>query len=264
MLLPETALSDTFMQVDVTYLSVYYYTANATLGSNITVSVPNGFSNHGNDHLFCVPNRWYDLLGFYAINYAAHAATVKSDPGQTLISSVRDFVFALLWPFSGLLRAVETFRRNAWPLRGLDELNRAARANALCTVARSEDWEPLYPQEVNSVAASYQSASNSRAPSPRNQGRGLETSSSNEYRGAIGRLRLLNERQGAPEADQGEFELLNVESDLDDNLTLERRTSRLEAGTLHEDAAELTSTRPSIWLAKSKAHLIKGVASILG
>ena len=235
------------------------------LGSNITVSVPNGFSNHGNDHLFCIPNRWYNILWFYAINYAAHAATVKSNPGQTLIFSVRDFVFALLWPFSGLLRALETLRRNAWPLRGLDELNRAARANALCTVARSEDWEPLHPPGVNSVAASYQSASDSRTPPPRIQGRGFETSSSDEHQGNIGRLRLLDTCQGTPEVDQRELELLNVESNFHGNLTPERRISRLEiAGTLHEDAAEGTSTRPSIWLAKSKAHLIKGVACIRG
>ena len=222
------------------------------------MSVPDGFSNHGNDHLFCIPTQWYHLLLFYALNYVAHAATCKPKPGQKLISSVRDFLFALFWPFSGLLRAIEILCRNPWPWGDHDELNRAARANALCTVAWSEDWKPFHPQGVN------QSASNSRAPSLRSQGGGFETSSFNEHQGHFDRLRLRTECQGVPETDQEEFELSNLESNFHGNLTPERNISRSEiANTLYEDAAEDTSARPSIRLAKSKPRLMRVVAWIL-
>lgn len=73
---------------------------------NVTIAVPEGYSNHGNSRLFCVKTQWYHIVSFFAVNYVAHAATVRSRPGQKFIHSIRDVILALLFPSSGLLRAL--------------------------------------------------------------------------------------------------------------------------------------------------------------
>jgi hypothetical protein len=51
-------------------------------------------------------------------------------------------ILALLFPFSGISRGVEAIARHAsWP--PCDELTRAARAGALCTVVRGRYWKPF-------------------------------------------------------------------------------------------------------------------------
>ena len=101
---------------------------------NVTVTVPEGFSNHGKDGLFCVPTKWYNIVIFFAVNYASHAATVKSRPGQTYSHSVRDVILALAFPYSGLLRAIDTISQFSWPNE--HALVKAARADALCMISR--------------------------------------------------------------------------------------------------------------------------------
>ena len=73
---------------------------------NITVPAPEGFLNHGRNDLFCVPIKWYNILIFFFTNYITHAATVKSRPGQKFRHAARDFIFALEFPYSGLLRVL--------------------------------------------------------------------------------------------------------------------------------------------------------------
>jgi len=107
---------------------------------NITISVPEGSSNHGDPKLLCTPIKWYQILIFFAVNYLSHAATVKSRPGQQWRSVAGDVVAALFLPHSGVMRAVETYWRWSWP--GDDDLLKAARAGALCTVIRNDDWVP--------------------------------------------------------------------------------------------------------------------------
>ena len=106
---------------------------------NITVTVPDGFSNHGNDDLFCLPATWYQIAIFFLVNYGSHALTIKSRPGQTYYHAARDVMCALLGPFSGVRRAIDSFGRSSWPSE--NHLIKAARAGALCIVVRNQEWQ---------------------------------------------------------------------------------------------------------------------------
>lgn len=103
---------------------------------NITINVPDGFSNQGEDDLFCVPTKWYHVFVFFAVNYLAHAVTVKTRPGQTWVHTTRDVILALAAPYFGLYRALETLRRSSW--KADSDLTRAAKAGALCTVVKDK------------------------------------------------------------------------------------------------------------------------------
>jgi len=116
--------------------------------TNITITVPEGTSNHGDPDILCVPSKWTDILLFYAVNYLAHAVTVKSLPGEKLEETAYYIAMALIYPYSGLLRGIEAIiRRAAW-YRG-NELQQAARAGALCVVVRDRTWKPLNGQIVS-------------------------------------------------------------------------------------------------------------------
>lgn len=115
---------------------------------NITISVPEGTSNHGDPDLLCVPSKWTNILLFYAVNYLAHAVTVKSLPGEKLANTVFFIALALIYPYSGLLRGLEAIARRAAWFRG-NELQRAARAGALCVVVRNKRWKPLDGQIIS-------------------------------------------------------------------------------------------------------------------
>ena len=106
---------------------------------NITVTVPDGFSNHGNNDLFCLPTTWYQIAVFFIINYGSHAVTIRSRPGQTYYHAGRDIIYALLCPFFGVRRAIDSFGRSSWPSE--NHLTKAARAGALCIVVRNHEWQ---------------------------------------------------------------------------------------------------------------------------
>ena len=114
---------------------------------NISITVPDGFSNHGKADLFCLPITWYQIVLFFAINYGSHAATIRSRPGQTQYHTARDIVVALLFPFSGVLRAIESFSRCSWPSE--NDLLKAARAGALCIVVRNTKWRPIHDTQIS-------------------------------------------------------------------------------------------------------------------
>ena len=111
---------------------------------NVTITIPDGFSNHGKDNIFCVPTKWYQIFTFFAVNFVSHAATVKTRPGQMYYHKICDFLLALAFPFSGVMRAMETFIRSSWPSE--DDLVKACRAGALCVVARASDLTPNDPE----------------------------------------------------------------------------------------------------------------------
>ena len=112
---------------------------------NVTLSVPGGFTNHGNNDLYSTQSRWYNILIFFALNYASHAATVKSRPGQTYMHTARDVVLSLLYPYAGLMRALESLARSSWTT---NDLTKAARAGALCMVVRNKDWKPSWRTRI--------------------------------------------------------------------------------------------------------------------
>lgn len=84
----------------------------------------------------CVPATWQDVLLFILVNY------VNSLPGETgAASAIYNFV-ALLLPFTGAWRGIRAIKSAAF--FGGDKLQRAARAGALCVVARAIDWRPMH------------------------------------------------------------------------------------------------------------------------
>ena len=109
---------------------------------NLTVTVPAGSSNHGLTNYICTPTQWYDFIIFFGANFFAHAATIRTVPGEKSGDIALTVALALLFPFSGISRGVEAIARHAsWP--PCDELTRAARAGALCTVVRGRHWKPF-------------------------------------------------------------------------------------------------------------------------
>lgn len=90
-----------------------------------------------------------NVLTFLATNYVAHAATVKSSPGEGAIAVAMNTVLALCFPMFGLLRAINAIARRS--RFGGSELKNACRAGALCMVVRSPEWRPEVGEEVEAI-----------------------------------------------------------------------------------------------------------------
>ena len=113
--------------------------AHLTL-KNITITVPNGTTDHGDPHLLCIPAKWSDIALFFFGNYLAHAATVKSLPGEPAFSVLVAMVSALIYPTSGVFRGLDAILQSAIFCKS--PLKTASRAGALCMVVRGPDWKP--------------------------------------------------------------------------------------------------------------------------
>ena len=107
---------------------------------NITVTVPEGTQSHGNPNLLCTPARWTDIAVFFLANYVAHAATIKSVPGEPALITLRVLVSALCLPVSGVMRGVKAIKQRA--VFSSTPLETAAKAGALCVVVRTPEWTP--------------------------------------------------------------------------------------------------------------------------
>jgi len=90
--------------------------------------------------LFCLPASWDTVILFYLFNYFAHAATVKSSPGDTWRHSFSKTILALLFPFSGIWSACIAISRSRFC--GESKLDHALRVQALCCVVRTHLWRP--------------------------------------------------------------------------------------------------------------------------
>jgi hypothetical protein len=49
-----------------------------------SVAIPPNAQNHGDSNLICLPPIWTDYFIFFATNYFAHAATLVSQPGESI------------------------------------------------------------------------------------------------------------------------------------------------------------------------------------
>ena len=105
--------------------------ASTTVLNNVTV--PTGTVYKPAYNLLCLAAKPSDVFIFFAANYLAHAATVKSFPGESTAENIASLLFALLYPASGIVRHA-VFTKH--------ELQRAAQAGALCMVVRSNLWTP--------------------------------------------------------------------------------------------------------------------------
>ncbi|KAI9660558.1 MAG: hypothetical protein M1821_009910 [Bathelium mastoideum] len=118
--------------------------------TTISIQVPNGTTQHDNEHILCLPitkSYWPSVAGiiiFFATNYLAHAATVKSSPGDDVLVQACNAILALCFPMSGLLRALNAIVR--FPVAAENEVDKACRAGALCMVVRAPHWRPKLGQ----------------------------------------------------------------------------------------------------------------------
>jgi hypothetical protein len=107
---------------------------------NITIPLPNGSSDHENPGLLCTPTKWSDIIIFYPANYAAHAATTRSLPGEKTRGIIMVVLIALFFPAAGAFRGILGITSLA--IWAKTDLEMAAKAGALFMVVRGPDWEP--------------------------------------------------------------------------------------------------------------------------
>jgi hypothetical protein len=115
----------------LTFFYFYVATAADSISSgNNTVS--NGASDNGDPNLVCRPAKWPDVLAFFLLNYIAHAATLKTLPGESTPLTILNMLAALFFPASGVFRGLDTLLGRAKFAK--TDLEMAARAGALCTI----------------------------------------------------------------------------------------------------------------------------------
>ena len=107
---------------------------------NITVTVPEGTQSYGSPDLLCTPTKWTDVAIFFLANYVAHAATIKSLPGEPTLATLLVHVAALMFPLAGIMRGIRAIRQCA--ILSDTPLKTAAKAEALCFVIRTPEWLP--------------------------------------------------------------------------------------------------------------------------
>jgi hypothetical protein len=116
---------------------------------NVTIEAPPGSRYVDSEHLLCTPSTWKTIATFFLANYFAHAATVKSLPGQTAATGLLMALFALLLPTSGMLTGIDAIYRHAvFSRRPLDTVSRSG---ALCVVVRTPLWKPKDGDVVQGV-----------------------------------------------------------------------------------------------------------------
>ncbi|MCJ1465191.1 hypothetical protein MMC07_003807 [Pseudocyphellaria aurata] len=114
----------------------------ASTAGNTTI-----YANNNNDpNVHCNPTHWYDICWFFFANYILHALSVRSLPGESFYSAAVFKLCCLLIPYTGLRRGLCLISR-AGNLAGND-LQAAARANALCMVIRKPGWMPHRGDEI--------------------------------------------------------------------------------------------------------------------
>ena len=81
----------------------------------------------------------WEVLKFIATNYLAHAFTVNTPQGYQTLYSILFSLSSLAFPYMGLVTACRSLGQ--MPVLEPDILKRAARAGALCMVARTKYWK---------------------------------------------------------------------------------------------------------------------------
>ena len=117
-----------------------------------TLAVPSPSNNTLTNQLpgsqvVCSNANWYDIIWFYFANYVLHALSVRSLPGEDLLTSIAFKFACLIVPYTGLRRGLCLIARAANLTR--NDLQSAARANALCMVIRTKDWRPVEGDEID-------------------------------------------------------------------------------------------------------------------
>ncbi|KAF8242182.1 hypothetical protein K440DRAFT_607770 [Wilcoxina mikolae CBS 423.85] len=117
----------------------FWPAASAAIPVTTNTTIPlNGATNHGDPNFLCTPATWVDIALFLLVNYGAHAATVKSMPGEKTQDMIFNTLLALCFPYSGIVRGLDAIARCAYFNHLKNELQMAARAGALCHVIETE------------------------------------------------------------------------------------------------------------------------------
>ena len=141
----------------VFYLLAIHAEGLPTLANNTTIN-----SASGNSKVYCESSTWYDICWFVFANYVLHALSVRSLAGENTYSSIVFKLCCLLVPYTGLRRGLCLISR-ASNLAGND-LQGAARANALCMVIRTKDWRPRHGDTIDGCHVDLDSTSAGIAP----------------------------------------------------------------------------------------------------
>jgi hypothetical protein len=115
---------------------------------NITFTLPEGTSNHGNPNLLCTPTSWTDVIVFFLGNYAAHAATIYSFFYETKWDKRFNALRALFIPAFGFQRAI--FLIMSFAILGKSDLEVATRSGVLVMLVRASNWRPLEGDSLRS------------------------------------------------------------------------------------------------------------------
>lgn len=123
------------------------------------------FSADDNDpNVHCVRTSWFDVCWFVFTNYVLHALSVRSLPGENVYASTVFKLCCLLIPYTGLRRGLSLISR-ATNFTS-DDLQGAARANALCMVIRKNDWRPHAGDEIVGCHIEIQNSSTDPTTAP--------------------------------------------------------------------------------------------------
>lgn len=139
-----------------------YAKSNATIidAENGTCPPPNipGFFYRDNCTLICQNSTSADVLVFYLGNYFAHAGTILTKPGQSLLTTVLTIINGIVLPGAGMLRGLDAIL--SFPKRGKTNLQVAARAGALCAIVKEdpEGGEGLERGPLQSRSGTYLAA----------------------------------------------------------------------------------------------------------
>ena len=117
------------------------FTRYALVFKNITIQVPEDAVFYRNPNTLCLPASWIDIIVFYAVNYFAHAATVRGSPGEGFFVRIPRLIGAILFPILGLYIAIGDILSCATFCQS--SLAKAARAGALFMVIRTSEWKPI-------------------------------------------------------------------------------------------------------------------------
>jgi hypothetical protein len=121
----------------VVFACLWSLSTSLAVGNSSAIELPPGATNHGDPRLLCTPTTWKDVALFFASNYLAHVATVRVAPGAPPLSILTGGLFALFFPMASLLNGIEII--TACGIFAKSDLQRAARAGALCRVVRREE-----------------------------------------------------------------------------------------------------------------------------
>ncbi|TGO55855.1 hypothetical protein BCON_0085g00050 [Botryotinia convoluta] len=92
--------------------AIFLWTMIDAANINATDSTDGPIGTHNSyPSVHCSKTRWYNVLFFYLSNYAIHAATVRSLPGECAWASAAYKACFLLVPYAGVRRRLNVFLR---------------------------------------------------------------------------------------------------------------------------------------------------------